>query len=437
MAGSKTTGLRMAALTCVALLAASCGSDSGGSGSGGTSAAAAPALEGRGDITLVTGKDTSNNMQRLTDEWNAAHPNEKVRIVELPESADAQRQQLVQNAQVKSDAYAILNLDVVWTAEFAANRWVVELPRDQFDLNNFLKPALDTAEYRGKLYAVPVYSDAGLLFYRKDLLDKVGLQAPKTWDELTAACQKVKALPEGANLSCYTGQFEKYEGLTVNFDEAVNTAGGQIVDESGKPTVDSPQAKAGLDKLVEGFKNGTFPAKAITFKEEDGRRSFQAGELIFMRQWPYQWALANKTDGSSQVAGKFDVAPLPGVGSGPGAASLGGHNFAISAFAKNKATALDFIKYFTTDAAERSNLLATSQAPTRTNLYDDPELVKQFPYLPTLKQAIQSAKPRPKAVRYGDVTTAIQEAAYAAITGAKDSATALKELQAKLQDLLK
>ncbi|SMC67515.1 ABC transporter substrate-binding protein [Kibdelosporangium aridum] len=437
MAWSKTTGLRMAGLACVTLLAASCGSDSGGSGSGGTSAAAAPALEGRGDITLVTGKDTSNNMQRLTDEWNAAHPNEKVRIVELPESADAQRQQLVQNAQVKSDAYAILNLDVVWTAEFAANRWVVELPRDQFDLNNFLKPALDTGEYRGKLYAVPVYSDAGLLFYRKDLLDKVGLQAPKTWDELTAACQKVKALPEGANLGCYTGQFEKYEGLTVNFDEAVNTAGGQIVDESGKPTVDSPQAKAGLDKLVDGFKNGTFPPKAITFKEEDGRRSFQAGELIFMRQWPYQWALANKTDGSSQVAGKFDVAPLPGVGAGPGAASLGGHNFAISAFAKNKATALDFIKYFTTDAAERSNLLATSQAPTRTNLYDDPELVKQFPYLPTLKQAIQSAKPRPKAVRYGDVTTAIQEAAYAAITGAKDSATALKELQAKLQELLK
>ncbi|WP_233725764.1 ABC transporter substrate-binding protein [Kibdelosporangium philippinense] len=426
----------MAALACVALLAASCGSDSGSTGStGGTGAA--PALEGRGDITLVTGKDTSNNMQRLTDEWNNAHPTEKVRIVELPESADAQRQQLVQNAQVKSDAYTILTLDVVWTAEFAANRWAIELPRDQFGLENFLKPAVETGEYRGKLYAVPVYSDAGLLFYRKDLLDKVGLTAPKTWDELTAACQKVKALPEGANMSCYTGQFEKYEGLTVNFDEAVHTAGGAIVNEAGQPTVDTPQAKAGLDKLVEGFKNGTFPQKAITFKEEDGRRSFQAGELIFMRQWPYQWALANKTDGSSQVAGKFDVAPLPGVGAGPGAASLGGHNFAISAFAKNKATALDFIKYFTTDAAERSNLLATSQAPTRANLYDDPELVKQFPYLPTLKEAIMAAKPRPKAVRYGDVTTAIQEAAYGAITGAKDSGTALKELQTKLQDLLK
>jgi multiple sugar transport system substrate-binding protein len=343
---------------------------------------------------------------------------------------------MVQNAQVKSDQYAVLNLDVVWTAEFAANRWVVELPRDQFDLNNFLKPAVATAEYRDKLYAVPVYSDGGLLYYRKDLLDKAGVTPPKTWTELTAACQKVLALPEAASMGCYTGQFEKYEGLTVNFDEAVHSAGGAIVDDSGKPTVDTPQAKAGLDVLVEGFKSGAIPQKAITYKEEEGRRAFQAGELVFQRQWPYQWALANKTDGSSQVAGKFDVAPLPGS-AGPGISTLGGHNFAISAFAKNKATALDFIKFFTTEQAERSNLLATSQAPTRTSLYDDPELTKQFPYLPTLKASILAAKPRPKAVRYGDVTTAIQESAYAALTGAKDSATALKELQAKLQDLMK
>jgi multiple sugar transport system substrate-binding protein len=432
MAG-RATVLRLAAAVSAVLLAAACGSDTpaapGDSG-------AAPKLEGRGDITFVTGKDTSNNMQKLVAEWNSAHPTEQVRIVELPESADAQRQQMVQNAQVKSDQYAVLNLDVVWTAEFAANRWVVELPRDQFDLNNFLKPAVATAEYRDKLYAVPVYSDGGLLYYRKDLLDKAGVTPPKTWTELTAACQKVRALPEAASMGCYAGQFEKYEGLTVNFDEAVHSAGGAIVDDAGKPTVDSQQAKAGLDSLVEGFKSGVIPQKAITYKEEEGRRAFQAGELIFQRQWPYQWALANKTDGSSQVAGKFDVAPLPGS-SGPGISTLGGHNFAISAFAKNKATALDFIKFFTTEQAERSNLLATSQAPTRTSLYDDPELTKQFPYLPTLKASILAAKPRPKAVRYGDVTTAIQESAYAALTGAKDSATALKELQAKLQDLMK
>jgi multiple sugar transport system substrate-binding protein len=419
-----------------ALALAACGDDGGSTAGGGTTTGGAPTLEGRGEITFATGKDTSGNMVKLVDKWNADHPNEKVRIVELPESADGQRQQMVQNAQVKSDAFTVLNLDVVWTAEFAANRWVVELPQDQFDLNNFLKPAVDTAKYRDKLYAVPVYSDGGLLYYRKDLLDKAGVQPPKTWSELTAACQKVKALPEAANLDCYAGQFEKYEGLTVNFAEAVQSAGGSITDESGKPTVNTPEAKAGLDVLAQGFKNGAIPQKAITYKEEEGRRAFQAGELIFHRQWPYQWAKANATDGTSQVAGKFDVAPLPGA-SGPGSSSLGGHNFAISEFAKNKATALDFIKYFTSEESERSNLIATSQAPTRTNLYDDAEMVKQFPYLPTLKESILGAKPRPKAVKYGDVTSAIQEAAYGALTGAKTVDAALSELQTKLEELTK
>ncbi|MEV8437774.1 ABC transporter substrate-binding protein [Actinosynnema sp. NPDC051121] len=427
--GVRTTALRATAALGVAVLLASCssGGDKGGEQPSG-------ALEGRGEITFATGKDTSGNMQKLVDEWNSSHANEQVRIIELPESADAQRQQMVQNAQVKSDAYTILNLDVVWTAEFAANRWVVELPSDQFELDKFLQPAIKTAQYRDKLYAVPVYSDGGLLYYRKDLLDAAGQKPPKTWAELIAACQAVKATQPA--IGCYAGQFEKYEGLTVNFDEAVHSAGGDVVDSSGKPVVDSPEAKAGLDALVTGFQQGVIPQKAITYKEEEGRRAFQAGELLFHRQWPYQWNLAGKTDGSSQVAGKFDVAPLPGL-KGPGSSTLGGHNFAISAFGKNKATALDFIKFFTSESSQRSNLLATSQAPTLASLYDDAELIKQFPYLPTLKESILSAKPRPQAVRYGDVTQAIQEAAYAALTSAKTSDAALKDLQAKLQDLLK
>ena len=432
----RATALRTAIGVISALALVACGS--GGGGSTGQSGAST-ALDGRGEITFVTGKDTSGNMQKLVDKWNSDHPDQKVRIVELPESADAQRQQMVQNAQVKSDAYTILNLDVVWTAEFAANRWVAELPKDQFDLDNFLKPAVDTALYRDKLYAVPTYSDGGLLYYRKDILDKVGISAPpKTWGELTTDCQKVQAaaLPEAANMGCYAGQFEKYEGLTVNFDEALHSAGGSIVDSSGKPTLNTPQAKTGLDTLVQAFKSGVIPQKAITYKEEEGRRAFEAGELLFHRQWPYQWALANKTDGSSQVAGKFDVAPLPGL-TGPGVSTLGGHNLAISAFAKNKATALDFIKYFTSVDSEKSNLLATSQAPTRTKLYEDQELVKQFPYLPTLKASILNAQPRPKVVRYGDVTAAIQEDAYAALTGTKTTDQALSDLQTKLTDLTK
>jgi multiple sugar transport system substrate-binding protein len=425
--------VRTAALLAVAaVVLAACGDDGGGGG--GDQPSGGSALEGRGPITFASGKDTSNNMQKLVDEWNAEHPDEKVTITELPESADDQRNRMIQNAQVKSDEFGVLNLDVIWTAEFAANRWIVELPQDEFDLDQFLQPAVETGMYRDKMYAMPVYSDGGLLYYRKDLLDKAGVQPPETWDELSAACTAVKKLPEAKNIGCYAGQLDKYEGLTVNFSEAVQSSGGTVVGEDGEPDVNTQEAKDGLNFLVDARKNNLIPQAAITYKEEDGRRAFQDGGLIFHRQWPYQWALANATDGSSKVAGKFDVAPLPGK-DGPGVSSLGGHNFAISAFTPNKATALDFIKFFSSEEAQRSNLVATSQAPTRSALYDEQELIDKFPYLPTLLSSIENAAPRPRVVRYGDVTAAIQEAAYGAVTGATTTDEALEQLQTKLEEL--
>jgi trehalose/maltose transport system substrate-binding protein len=415
-----------------AALVAACGGGGGGTNSGGTggggSGDAAAQLTGRGPITLVQNKDTSGNVQNQIDAWNKQHPNEPARLVELPEDADAQRQQMVQNAQTKSSAYTVLGLDVVWTSEFAANRWISELPRAQFGASQFLAPAIKTGEYRGRLYAAPWKTDAGLLYYRTDLLKKAGIKAPpKKWDELKADCAKIKGV------GCYAGQFDKYEGLTVNFSEAVGSAGGTVVNDQGKPNVNTAQAKQGLDFLVQGFQGGLIPKEAITYKEEDARRAFEKGNLVFLRQWPYQWALSNKK-GSSKVAGKFDVAPLPGL-SGPGAPTLGGHNLAISSFAKNKATALDFIRFLTSEEQERANLLATSEAPTQASLYEDSDLQKKFPYLPTLKASLLNAKPRPDAVRYGDVTAAIQEAAYAALTGKMTSDQALSGLQDKLGQL--
>ncbi|TCC39895.1 ABC transporter substrate-binding protein [Kribbella sindirgiensis] len=429
---------RAVALTAVGslvLLVSACGGgDDGSSGSG--SGSSGGALEGRGPITFATGKDTSGNLTNQVAAWNSQHPEEKVTVSELPESADQQRAQMIQNAQIKSDAFSVLNLDVVWTAEFAANRWVTQLPEDQFpDLGKLLPSTVDTAKYRDKLYAVPVTSDGGLLYYRKDLLDKAGVQPPKTWAEMKAACDKVKALPEAKSMSCYAGQYEKYEGLTVNFSEAVNGAGGVVVGDDGKPNVDTPEALEGLNFLVNGFKTGEIPKAAITYQEEPGRRAFQEGSLIFHRNWPYVYALASKTDGSSKIAGKFAVAPLPGL-KGPGVSTLGGHNYAISEFAKNKATAADFIKFMSSEERQKANIEKTSQAPTWASLYEDATLNKQFPYLAPLKASIETAKSRPKVVKYGDVTTAIQEAAYGALSGTTPPKDALSQLQTKLSTLI-
>src|SRR2546423_15724054 len=208
----------------VVLTLGACG---GGSKSGSTPAAGT--FDAKGPITLATGKDTSGYLQSALDKWNSAHASEQVRLIELPASADQQRQQMIQNAQTKSDAYTVLNVDVVWTAEFAANGWIEQLPQDQIPTDKILKGPAATAKYFNKLYAAPYLTDSGLLYYRKDLLDAAGItSAPKTWDELKADCQKVQGSNPG--LGCYAGQFEKYEGLTCNFSEAIDSAGGQVVD---------------------------------------------------------------------------------------------------------------------------------------------------------------------------------------------------------------
>jgi multiple sugar transport system substrate-binding protein len=425
--GCRPSAVVVAALALVVGLAG-CGGD------GGTEQAQQGPLVGTGPITLASGKDTSGYIQSALERWNKDHPNERVRLIELPESADQQRQQLIQNAQTKSDAYTVVATDVVWTAEFAANGWVEQLPADQFPLDEMLEPVIETAKYFNKLYAAPWRTNGGLLFYRKDLLDASGITSPpNTWDELKQACQKVQ--PRNPTIGCYAGQLEKYEGLTVNFSEAVHSAGGAVVDDRGKPNVNTPEAKQGVDFLVEGLRSGLIPKRAITYKEEDGRRAFQDGKLIFHRQWPYQYALANATDGSSKVNGKFAVAPLPGL-TGPGKSSLGGLNLAISKFAKNKGTALAFIKFLTSEAEERVQLQRTSEAPVYTSLYDDPGARQKLPYLPTLKASINAAQARPRAHKYGDVTNAIQEEAYAALTGKKSSGQALTDLQGKLESII-
>ncbi|MFI7643252.1 ABC transporter substrate-binding protein [Nonomuraea sp. NPDC049400] len=397
---------------------------------GSSTPASRPAAQqdgGRGPITFISGKFEAESVQKIVDAWNAAHPDEKATVVLLPESADEQRRKLIQNAQTKSDAGDVILIDAVWTSEFAANRWVDEL---KLDTTGFLPTTVETAKYRDKLYAAPLFTGTGLLYYRKDLVK----EPPKTWDEMKKICAEV--LPKQKGMSCYGGQFDKYEGLTVNFSEAVASAGGQLLDASGQPQVTSEAAKQAARFLADGFRSGMIPKEAITYKEEEGRVAFQEGKLLFYRNWAYGYEAAQKTDGSSKVVGKFDVAPIPGL-TGPGAGTLGGNNLAVSAFSKHKQSAQDFIAFMTSAAQIKAFAQTSSMPVPRTAIYEDPELIKKYPYLPALKDGILAAKPRPKAVRYGDVTAAIQESAYAIVTGAKPADQALSELQSALGPLLK
>ncbi|MEU0519573.1 ABC transporter substrate-binding protein [Streptosporangium sp. NPDC006007] len=378
-------------------------------GCSGAVARKAERLGGSGPFTLVIGRDTTAYLQPLLDRWNEAHPAERATLLELPEAADEQRAQMVANLQAGSDRYDVLGLDVVWTAEFADAGWIVPLERGLFPLDRFLPPVVDTALYRGKLWAVPYTSNAGLLYYRGDLLAKQGFKPPRTWAELR---EQAGALHDRYGIGGYAGQFLAYEGLTVNFTEAVQSAGGQILSRDGtQVTMDVAKAKAALDFLVGGFREGWIPRESLSFKEEESRLAFQEGRLAFARNWPHAYGPAT----TSAVARKFGVTRLPGR-SGPGAGTLGGVNLALSAYSKRQKSAVEFIRYFTGLENQRRVLVDGSFPPVWTELYDDPGLIKRFPYLPVLKQSILSARPRPAGANYNQVSLVIASAVSNALT---------------------
>ena len=334
----------VAMLGALALVLAACSSSSTTSSPGAASGPAASGLTGRGPITYVQGKDNSNVVAPLVKKWNAAHPTEKVTFKEQTTSADQQHDDLVQNFQAKNPNYDVMSVAVVWTGEFAAKSWLQPLTgKMAVDTSKMLPATVRTGTYNKVLFAAPVTTDGGILYYRKDLVPT----PPKTWAEMMGMCSIAKA----KNIGCYGGQFAKYEGLTVNAAEAINSAGGTVLGADGKPTVTSAEAKKGMQNLVTAYANGDIPKEGITFMEEPSRLAFEDGKLLFLRNWPYVYNLA-KTDGSSKVKNTFGMTALPGA-TGPGASSLGGHNAAISVYSKNKATAIDFVKFLTSAETEK------------------------------------------------------------------------------------
>lgn len=240
---------------------------------------------GTGPITFATGRDTTAYLQPLLDRWNQAHPAEKVTLLELPEAADEQRAQMVANLQAQSNRYDVLGLDVVWTAEFAENGWIIPWSAGCSRSTEFLPPVVETAIYKDKLWAVPYTSNAGLLYYRTDLVKK----PPRTWAELR---DQSREITKNHNIGGYAGQFLAYEGLTVNFSEAVQSAGGQILSHDGtEVTLDPAKGETALDFLLQGLREGWIPKGSLSFKKRS-------------RAWP-----SRRASWPSPATGRTPTAP--------------------------------------------------------------------------------------------------------------------------------
>ncbi|MFJ8633307.1 ABC transporter substrate-binding protein [Streptomyces sp. NPDC093568] len=389
------------------------------------------AAGGRGPLTLATAGDLTGYLGSVLDGWNRTHPDEKVTLVELPDSADETHAQMTTDLRGgERSRFDILNIDVSWTSEFAAHGWLRPLARERFPLDTFLPPVVDTATYDGQLYAVPYVTNAGLLLYRADILAKEGVDPPRTWDELE---KQARTIAPRYGLDGYAGQFLPYEGLTVNAAEAVYSAGGSILgDEGERVTVNSTAARDGIDFLARGVREGWIPKRALTFKEEESKQAFQDGRLLFLRNWPYAYVGASAK--GSPVAGKIGAVPLPGP-HGPGTSVLGGSNLAVSTHTEHPDSAARLLAYLTSERVQRQVLTRGALPPVRADLYEDPELIREFPYLPTLRESVLTAAPRPKSPRYDQVSLVVQAVVHDAMTGRETAQAAVRRLARELADI--
>jgi multiple sugar transport system substrate-binding protein len=436
---------RLAAFFSVALvggvLVAACGSDNstsssgGGGGGGGGSTGSAGKITGakvidpnsmngaKGNVTLCMGKDTSGDKTALVKQFNQANPGLTAKLLEFSTSADEQRAQFIQRQQAKSGECDVFYSDVIWTAEFASQKWIYDMtPYLQSKKSELIPATLATVNYAGKLWGVPQQTDSAFLYYRDDQVTT----PPTTWQQVY---QEAKA-NDGI---VYQGA--PYEGLTCDYLELAFAAGGKVLSDDGKKSeINSPANVKALQFMVDGVKNGTAANGVTTYMEEESRRYWESGKATFMRNWPYAYSLGEKK--GTKVAGKFKVMPFPTFEGGGKAAILGGHNFVISAYSKNPGAALKLTDFFISPEVQKIEFTKYSLAPTLSSVYDDPDVQKTYAFASELKQSVAQAKARPVSPVYPQISQAIYNNVNAALSGKASPADALKTADGEINKAL-
>ena len=410
---TRRTGAALCAIALSATALTACSDDAGSSNAGGSDSQASGA--DRGPITFAMGRNDTDKITPIIEAWNKEHPDEQVTLKELAGEADDQRDTLVQSLQAGNSDYDVMALDVVWTADFAANQWLEPLEGDYaVDTSKLLQATVDSATYNGTLYALPQNTNGQLLFRN---VDKVPSK-PDTFADIKSACEAVEG-------DCLTTQLKQYEGLTVNTLGFINGWGGSVIDDNGEPTVESAEAKAGLQALVDAYEDGTIAKGSTAATEEETNLAFTEGNTALAINWPYMYTNA------VEAGLNFEVQPLVGE-NGVGVSTLGGYNNGINVNSKHKATAKDFIEFIINEENQLSFAKA-SFPPVLASIYDDAALIEEHPYLPALKESLENAKPRPVSPFYPAISKAIQDNAYAALTSGKSVDDATKDMAAAIK----
>ena len=388
------------------------------------------------ELVYARGKDVTGATVKIIEEFNKKYPNINVTFREMPSDSGAQHDAYVTALNAKSSEIDIMDLDVVWPAEFANAGYVLPLDRfierDGIDVNEYNQGALSAANFNGKQWSMPKFIDAGLLFYRTDIISED--EIPETWDELIETAKANKG-EEGTEFG-FLMQAKQYEGLVTNAVEYISAYGGEIVNENGEVAVNSPETIKGLQKMVEIATSDFVPSNITTFTELESHTSFIEGQSPFIRNWPYQWNLANNPD-ESNIVDKIGVAPLP-AGDAGSAAALGGWMTSINKYTENPEEAWEFVKFMTGPEGQKISAIYGGLAPTLPALFEDEEILEANPFFAEegFVKGLNSAVSRPVAANYPEVSEIIQINVSKAIAGEITVEEAAENMQTQIEEVM-
>ena len=373
--------------------------------------------------------------QAVTEEW-ANKTGNKLEYIGEPNDSSAALALFHQHWAAKSPDVDIYQIDVVWQGIAAPHAVDLKKYYKEDELKAYVPRIIENNTVGGKLVSIPLYTDAGILYYRTDLLEKYGYkEAPKTWEELAAMAKKIQDGERAAGKPDFQGfvfEGKANESLTCNALEWIYSyGGGSLIEPDKKVTINNPNAIKALDTAHSWI--GTIsPAQVTTFDEEEARKIWQAGNAAFMRNWPYAYGLGADPKGSA-VSGKFDVTVLPkGGDNGNNAACLGGHQLMISAYSKAPDAAADLVRYLSSAEVQKKRAIDWGVLPTRPALYSDPDVLAKYPFFKTMLDVFNNAVARPSTVTGGDynqLSTTFSQSVNKVLTGAESGKDSVEQVE--------
>lgn len=384
---------------------------------------------------LMTAPDAQPWKKGIIKDFEAKNPGIRINIIEGPNATNL-LEDLYTSAFILGDSpYDLINMDVIWTPKFAAAGWLLDLTNriTKEELAAFSSTDVEGGRYDGKLYRIPMRSDAGVLYYREDLLKQAGFKPPETFADLIKIS---KSLQEQGKIKWgYLWQGRQYEGLVAMFVEVLEGFGGYWVNpDTLEVGLDRPETLKAIGFLKDTIEEGVSPAGVTTYQEEETRRIFQSGQAAFIRSWPYLWPLANGQD--SPVKDKINLKPMVSTPGNTGGTCLGGWGLGIPKSSKHPEEAWKAIQYFTSKEAQRRFILTSGFVPSRRSLFTDPEIVAKYPHYPLLAKIVDKAVLRPPIAQYAQTSDILQRYLSAALTNRMTPDNAMKAAADETRRLL-